>query len=82
MRVLLPDELDGKSFAGAIKDDLAAEAGDDGIVFAESNSGDVFCFKRGGDGKEPEVYRYMHEIDDFEAYARSFAACVKAWVSK
>lgn len=48
-----------------------------GIVFANSDHGDSFCFDIREDRKEFEVYRYRHDYDIFEPYAPKFAACIR-----
>jgi WD40 repeat protein len=82
VRVLLPNELDFDALAGRIKDDPEADAGADGIVFAETGFGDVFCFKRVPATNEFEVYRYDHEMDDLELYAKNFESTIRAWAGK
>ncbi|MGZ8900931.1 MAG: SMI1/KNR4 family protein [Limisphaerales bacterium] len=80
VRILSPQDVDFATFKGRIKDDLDQEAGADGIVFAVTDFGDQFCFKPLAGTFE--VYRYDHEMDDFEPYAASFESCIRAWVEK
>jgi hypothetical protein len=82
VRVLLPTDLDFDAFPGRIKDDPEAETGADGIVFADTEFGDFFCFKRPATNGEFEVYRYDHEMDDFEPYAKDFESTIRAWAGE
>lgn len=49
----------------------------DGILIAETNCGDVFCFDLAAKGAEPPVVRYNHEMDCHEEYADSFVAFLR-----
>lgn len=82
VRVLLPEDLDFESFQGRINEEVEAESGEDGVVFAETELGDLFCFKKAGEPNNWEVWRYEHEMDDFELYARDFEACIRAWAGE
>ena len=76
VRILLPRKLDFDKFQ-----QLPTEKGDEGriegVVFATTDHGDVFCFDVGKKNCDYPVYKYDHEIDDFEPYAASFADCIR-----
>lgn len=79
VRILLPEELDFQQFRNTPSKDAGSTDDDriDGVIFATTEHGDVLCFdvtKRNG---EYAIYLYDHEMDDFEPFTTSFAACIK-----
>ncbi len=49
----------------------------DGVMFAQTDHGDCFCFDLRKHRKEYEVFLYLHEMNCFEPYASNFAACIR-----
>ena len=49
----------------------------DGVMIADTNCGDVFCFDLAAKRPQPPVVRYNHELDCYEEYADSFVACLR-----
>jgi hypothetical protein len=54
-----------------------AQAEVDGVVFAEIDNGDCFVFDISSKASEYPVYWHRHEENDLEAFAPSFAECIK-----
>ena len=82
VRILSPEEFDVESYrAGRIEAGDAENNSIDGIMFAETDHGDCFCFDVRKDRKEFEVYLYQHDLNSFEHYASDFAACLRRFAS-
>jgi len=78
VHILPPAKLDFDEFR---KTPSEKKDGDEerieGVVFATTDHGDAFCFDIGRKNKDYPVYKYDHEIDDFEPYAGNFAESVR-----
>ena len=78
VHVLPPEKFDRESYrAGALESEDEETNAVDGVMFAETDHGDCFCFDVRKDRKEFEVLIYMHEYEYFEPYAPDFAACIR-----
>jgi hypothetical protein len=51
------------------------------ILFASTQFGDDFCFDAGEPGPEYSVYRYIHEMDCYESYARNFVQALQRFTT-
>lgn len=71
--VLLPEGFDAKSHRRHEQNNSAV----DGVMFADTDHGDCFCFDVQADREEYEIYMYDHELDVLEHYAADFAAFVR-----
>lgn len=77
-RVLAPNELDAEAYrAGAIDTEDEESNAVDGVLFAKTEHGDVFCFDVRKGRKEYPIFLFKHEYNYFEPYADNFAACIK-----
>lgn len=81
-RILPPAKLDFDEFRKT-----AAEKKDDdermeGVAFATTDHGDAFCFDTSRKNTDYPVFKYNHELDDFEPYAENFAECIKRFASR
>jgi hypothetical protein len=78
VHILPPAKLDFDEFR---KTPIEKKDGDeeriDVVIFATTDHGDVFCFDIGRKDRDYPVYKYNHEIDDFEPYAGSFAESIR-----
>ena len=76
--ILAPDELDAEAYrAGAIDTEDEESNAVDGVLFAKTEHGDVFCFDVRKGRKEFPVFLFKHEYNYFDPYAENFAACIK-----
>ncbi len=81
--VITPERLDYRSFRkGEIRPADPESAEIDGLLFATTGHGDCFVFNLAEAGPEYPVYLYDHEMNAFEAYAPSFAACIRRWAKE
>jgi hypothetical protein len=81
VHVVAAEELDGKTYRrGALQSDDEETNAIDGLMFAWASDGDCFCFNIEKGRKEYEVFVFRHELNHFEPYAESFAACLKRFV--
>jgi hypothetical protein len=53
----------------------------DGVMIADTNCGDVFCFDLAAKGQNPPVLRYNHELDCYEEYADNFVTCLRRFAN-
>lgn len=69
----------GKLNYGGNYDDLEDEESKavNGLIFAETEHGDFFCFDVQKGKKEYSVFLYKHEGNFYEPYADNFVACIK-----
>jgi hypothetical protein len=78
----LPKDCDFKNFRkGAIQSDDEVSQAVDGVMFASTEHGDCFVFDFRKDGKEYEVFVYLHEMNSYENYAPNFVKCLKRFVA-
>ena len=81
VHILPPKKLDFEEFRK-----LPAEKGDEdrieGVVFATTDHGDLFCFDVGRKNRDYPVFKYDHEIDTFEPYAANFAEAIKRFAGE
>lgn len=83
VKVLEPQDFDSESYrTGVIKAEDEESNAVDGVMFAETDHGDCFCFDVRKDRKEFEVFIYLHEYNCFESYAPNFATCIKRFAGK
>ncbi len=75
--ILPPKKLDYEEFRKLATDAAEDEERIDGVVFASTDHGDVFCFDVGTKTHDYPVYKYDHETDGFEPYTQSFAQCIR-----
>jgi hypothetical protein len=81
--VLGPDDLDISEYRrGKLRVEDEESDRVDGIAFATTGHGDVFCFDLSGGGTDFPVYHYDHELNGFEAYALSFEECIKRFIGE
>jgi hypothetical protein len=82
VRIVAPEDLDSESYrAGALQADDETNSVD-GVMFAETEHGDCFCFDVRKDKKEFQVFLFKHEYNCFESYAENFAACIKRFAGR
>ena len=82
VHVLPPQQLDCKSYrSGELEADDEETNSVDGVMFANTDHGDCFCFDVRKDRKEFEVFLYLHEYNCFEPYAPNFAVCIERFVA-
>ena len=78
-----PDQIDLTSYRREtlkIGDEEGAMV--DGLMFATSGHGDVFCFDLAAPGPEYPVYLFEHDLNGFNVFAPNFVACLKQFVDK
>jgi hypothetical protein len=73
--ILTPDELAIAGYAEEFKDEESKAV--NSLTFARTSHGDRFCFDVQQGEKEYGVFRFKHEYNFLEPYARNFAACIK-----
>ncbi|MDE2505997.1 MAG: SMI1/KNR4 family protein [Planctomycetota bacterium] len=54
----------------------------DGVMFATTGHGDVFCFDIAAPGPDYPVYLFDHEQSGFSVFAPNFVACLKRFVER
>lgn len=82
-RVLPPHKLDFKSHRRGEVDCLVGEDAEvDGVAFAEMDNGDCFVFDVSIKNSDYPVFWFRHEESRLEAFAPSFAECIKRFVQK
>jgi len=78
VRILPPQRLDFDQFRKTpLEEADEDEERIDGVIFATTDYGDDFCFDVEKKDRDYPVYKYNHEIDDFEPYTSNFAEAVK-----
>jgi len=77
VRILPPQKLDFDQFRKTPPDEEEEQERIDGVIFATTDYGDEFCFDVEKRDRDYPVYKYNHEIDDFEPYTSNFAEAVK-----
>ena len=73
-----PGEMDLTSYRRGtldVGDDENARV--DGVMFATTGHGDVFCFDIAAPGPDYPVYLFEHELSEFTVFAPDFVACLK-----
>ncbi|HSI13735.1 MAG TPA: SMI1/KNR4 family protein [Chthoniobacter sp.] len=82
VRLLPPAKVDFSHWRkGATKMTDADSRKVDGVMIAETNCGDVFCFDLAGRKAQPPVLRYDHEMDCYEEYADHFVAALRRFAN-
>jgi WD40 repeat protein len=75
--ILPPKKLDFKEYRKPEPAEEEEPEKIDGVMFATTDHGDVFCFDISARNHDYPVYLYKHETDEYEPYAGNFAACIK-----
>ncbi|MDA1055510.1 MAG: SMI1/KNR4 family protein [Planctomycetota bacterium] len=73
-----PEQLDLMSYRhGALDTTDEDSERVDGIMFAESDHGDCYCFDLAPKGTEPPIAMYNHDGSFYEPYTKNFVAFVR-----
>lgn len=81
--VLPPHKLNFKDYRKGRVPELDEEQSQiDGVMFAETDHGDVFVFDVSSKLCDYPVYRYDHEQNSLEPFAANFAECIKRFSLK
>jgi hypothetical protein len=78
-----PGEIDLTSYRKGtldVGDEESAQV--DGVMFATTGHGDVFCFDIATAGSDYPVYLFEHELSGFSVFAPNFVACLKRFVER
>ncbi len=82
VRILALGDLDLEGYrTGELDSDDEETNAVNGVMFADTEHGDCFCFDVQKSKKEFQVFLYKHEYNCFEPYAENFAACIKRFAS-
>jgi hypothetical protein len=78
VKVLAPDRLDLECYRkGKINADDQESNAVDGVMFAQTQFGDCYCFDLSQGNDEYPVYVYLHEMNCFEPFAANFVECLR-----
>ena len=82
--IIGPGEIDLTSYRKGTLDvgDDEESAVVDGVMFATTGHGDVFCFDIAAPGPDYPVYLFEHELNGFSVFAPNFVACLKRFVER
>ncbi|MDB6064366.1 MAG: cell-wall, partial [Pedosphaera sp.] len=75
--ILPPEKLNFKEYRKSAARDDEDEERIEGVMFATTDHGDVFCFDVSAKNRDFPVYHYKHETDEFEPYAENFAGSIR-----
>lgn len=81
--IIDPGEIDPTSYrAGTLEvsDDESALV--DGVMFATTGHGDVFCFDLAAAGHDYPVYHFEHDLNGYSVFAPNFVACLRRFVEQ
>ena len=82
-RILPPEKLDFTGYRRGQVPDLDEEQSQiDGVMFAETEHGDVFVFDVSAKDSDYPVFWYDHEQNSLEPFAPNFAECIKRFSQK
>jgi hypothetical protein len=79
IRIMPPKDLDFHELRKTRRagPEFSDKAPVDAVVFAATEHGDALCFDITEKNCDYPVFLYEHEMDDFEPFTVSFAACIK-----